>query len=309
MIGNPIHPRVEGKLALPDGRWFGFVEFGPARGRPVFWFHGTPGARRQIPYAARVAAHERGVRLIGVDRPGVGLSTPHLYDRILDWACDFAVAADRLGVDDCAVIGLSGGGPYALACCAAMPDRVGAAAVLGGVAPTQGPDALPGGVVGRTACLAPLLTTLRSPAALGLSNVVRAMRPVWSQVYDLYARTSPEGDRRVFAMQEIKEMLLDDIHAGSRPGLRAPVFDLILFWRPWGFSLRDVNVPIHFWHGDSDNIVPLAHGEHMAALVPGATVTVRPGESHLGGFGAAEEVLEVLFEMWDRRSAQLLIGN
>jgi pimeloyl-ACP methyl ester carboxylesterase len=309
MSSNPVHPRVEGRLTLPDGRRLGFVEFGPAQGRVVFWFHGTPGARRQIPYAARTAAYARGVRLIGVDRPGVGLSTPHLYKRIVDWADDVGVLADRLGAEEFGVIGLSGGGPYALACCAAMPDRVAAAAVLGGVAPTQGPDALPGGVVGRTACFAPLLTALRAPAAFGLATFVRAARPLWSQVYDLYARTSPEGDRQVFAMREIKEMLLDDILAGSRSGLRAPVFDLILFWRPWGFSLRDVRVPIHFWHGDSDNIVPLAHGEHMARRVPGATVTVRPGESHLGGFGAAGEVFDVLFEIWAERSPRLLLAE
>jgi pimeloyl-ACP methyl ester carboxylesterase len=81
--------------------------------------------------------------------------------------------------------------------------------------------------------------------------------------------------------------------------MRGPVFDLILFWRPWGFSLRDLRVPVHFWHGDTDNIVPLAHGEHMASLVRDASLTVRPGQSHLGGFGAADEVLDVLFQMSD----------
>jgi pimeloyl-ACP methyl ester carboxylesterase len=126
-------------------------------------------------------------------------------------------------------------------------------------------------------------------------------------VYELYARISPPGDRVQFARPEMKAVFLDDIHTGSRPGLRAPVFDVILFWRPWGFSLHDVSVPIHFWHGDSDNIVPLAHGEHMASLVRGATLTVRPGESHLGGFGAAEEVLDLLFEMWDARSSSVRI--
>jgi pimeloyl-ACP methyl ester carboxylesterase len=297
-----VPPRVEGTLKLRDGRRLGFAEFGPARGRPVFWFHGTPGARRQIPDGARMAAHEQGVRLIGIDRPGVGASTPHLYDRILDWADDFAVVADRLGVDDCALIGLSGGGPYALACCAAMPDRITAAAVLGGVAPAQGPDALPGGLVGRTMSLAPLLTRFRTPSALALTGFVWALRPVVSQVFELYARISPEGDRRVFARPEMKAMFLDDILSGSKPGMQAPVFDIILFWRPWGFSLRDLRVPIHFWHGDADNIVPLAHGEHMASLVPGAAVTVRPGESHLGGFAAAEEVLDKLFEMWETRA-------
>jgi pimeloyl-ACP methyl ester carboxylesterase len=265
----------------------------------VFWFHGTPGARRQIPHAARIAAHARGVRLIGIDRPGVGSSTPHLYGRILDWADDFAVVADRLGVEECALIGLSGGGPYALACCAALPERITAAAVLGGVAPTKGPDATTGGVVGRTALFAPILTRLRTPAAVGFASFVWALRPFTSPVYDLYARISPEGDSRLFARPEIKTMLLDDIQTGSFPGMRGPVFDLILFWRPWGFSLRDLRVPVHFWHGDTDNIVPLAHGEHMASLVRDASLTVRPGQSHLGGFGAADEVLDVLFQMSD----------
>jgi pimeloyl-ACP methyl ester carboxylesterase len=63
-------PRLEGTVTLDDGRRLGFAEFGSARGRAVFWLHGTPGARRQIPEPARIAAVEHGVRLIGVDRPG-----------------------------------------------------------------------------------------------------------------------------------------------------------------------------------------------------------------------------------------------
>ena len=68
MAENLVEPRVEGNVALPDGRRLGFVEFGPARGRVVFWFHGTPGARRQIPHAARIAAHRDGVVRIGFGR-------------------------------------------------------------------------------------------------------------------------------------------------------------------------------------------------------------------------------------------------
>jgi pimeloyl-ACP methyl ester carboxylesterase len=309
MSGDLISPRIEGTVTLPDGRRLGFAEFGAARGRPVFWFHGTPGARRQIPYAARIAAHERGVRIIGVDRPGVGASTPYLYDHVIDWAGDFAVVANRLGVDECGLIGLSGGGPYALACCAALPDRIAAAGVLGGVAPAKGPDAAEGGIIRRTALIAPLVTVARTPISFGFAGFVCAIRPFASQAFDLYARISPEGDRRVFAQPEMKAMIVDDLLNGSRPGMRAPVFDAILFWRPWGFSLRDLRVPVHFWHGDADNIVPLAHGEHMASLVPGASLTVRPDESHLGGFAAALEVLDVLFEMWDTDSPTVTGGQ
>src|SRR5438477_2143569 len=148
-------PRLEGVIALDGGRRLGFAEFGPARGRAVFWLHGTPGARRQIPEEARLAAEELGVRIIGIDRPGVGASTPFLYGSFLDFAEDLAEIADRLGVDRFAMIGLSGGGPYVLASAYAMPQRVAAAGVLGGVAPTQGDDAPGGGVGGLMAALGP----------------------------------------------------------------------------------------------------------------------------------------------------------
>ena len=86
-------------------------------------------------------------------------------------------------------------------------------------------------------------------------------------------------------------MFLDDLMKNSRRRLGAPVDDLILFLRPWGFSVRDITVPVRWWHGDADQIVPYAHGQHMVSLIPDAQLYTRPGESHLGGLGAAEEVL------------------
>src|SRR5438105_813270 len=187
-------PRLEGIITLDDGRRLGFAEFGPARGRAVFWLHGTPGARRQIPEEARVVAEELGVRIIGLDRPGVGASSPFLYSSFLDFTVDVAEVADRLGVDRFAMIGLSGGGPYVLACAYAMPDRVTAAGVLGGVAPTKGDDALGGGLVGRLAPLGRLADVFRVPLSLVLTVVIWSLRPVASPAFDLYARVSPEGD-------------------------------------------------------------------------------------------------------------------
>ena len=103
-------------------------------------------------------------------------------------------------------------------------------------------------------------------------------------------------------------MFIDDILSGSKPGMQAPVFDVILFWREWGFSLRDLSVPIHFWHGGADNIVPLAHAKEMASLVPGATVTVRPGEPPRR-VRRGEEVLGVLLTMWDTRSPAVTVAG
>jgi pimeloyl-ACP methyl ester carboxylesterase len=73
-----------------------------------------------------------------------------------------------------------------------------------------------------------------------------------------------------------------------------------LFTRPWGFSVSDIVVPIRFWHGDADNIVPLSHGMHLAALIAGSELGVRTGAGHLGGFGVAVEAIDDLLCRWPR---------
>ena len=296
MISRP--PRVEGTVRLADGRALGFAEFGQPNGKVVFWFHGTPGARRQIPPEARLAAQERGVRLIGIDRPGVGDSTPHLYPSLLAWANDIRCVADSLGIGRFGLIGLSGGGPYVLACAHALPERVVAGAILGGVAPTHGPEAPAGGLVQFAAQFEPLFAYLHEPLGVMLTMLIWALRPVASPMFNLFIRISPEGDRTVFERPEMKAMFIDDLMHGSRWGLRAPIYDLILFTRPWGFRLRDIRVPIRFWHGDADHLVPLAHGQLCAQLVPDSQIHVRPGESHLGGLAAAEEVVDAILSLW-----------
>lgn len=294
-------PRLEGIVVLPNGRHLGFAEFGVPSERAILWFHGTPGARRQVPPAARALAEKEKVRLIGVERPGAGSSTAHLYPNVRAFARDVEVLIDQLGVTRCALIGLSGGGPYALACAHDMPSRVVAAAVLGGVAPSQGKEATQGGLIDLAVRLEPLLR-YGHPALTGvITGLVLGLYPVSSQVFDLVIGTFPEGDRRVFRSPMIKEMFIDDLVRGATRGLRAPSYDALLFARDWGFSLRAIRVPVRIWHGDADFLVPLEHAHRMAKLIPDAEVYVRPGESHLGGFGAAAEVMTTLLDLWPRR--------
>src|SRR6201991_4246918 len=150
-------PKLEGNVAVGDDRQIGFAEFGDPQGRAIFWLHGTPGARRQIPMEARVYAEQRQIRLIGIDRPGIGSTAPYQYDTVFAFAQDLGTMADTLGIDRFEVIGLSGGGPYTLACAAAMPDRVVAAGVLGGVAPVRGVDAIEGGISTLISMAAPVV--------------------------------------------------------------------------------------------------------------------------------------------------------
>jgi pimeloyl-ACP methyl ester carboxylesterase len=300
MVVAIARPKLEGNVAVGEDRQIGFAEFGAPQGRAVFWLHGTPGARRQIPTEARVFAEHQGIRLIGIDRPGIGSSTPHQYPNILAFAEDIRTVADTLGIDKMAVVGLSGGGPYTLACAAAMPERVVAAGVLGGVAPAVGPDAISGGAMTLGSLVAPLLQVIGVPIRLLAVALVRMARPVASPALDLYGLMSPPADRRLLARPEFKAMFLDDLLNGSRKQLAAPFADIIVFARDWGFRLDQVKVPVRWWHGDHDHIVPFAHGQHVVSRLPDAELYHLPGESHLAGLGRGEEILHNLMEIWDR---------
>ncbi|CDO05257.1 alpha/beta hydrolase [Mycolicibacterium cosmeticum] len=300
MVPPIARPKLEGNIAVSADRQIGFAEFGDPQGRAVFWLHGTPGARRQIPAEARAYAELERIRLIGVDRPGIGSSTPHQYPNVLAFAADLRVIADTLGIDHFAVIGLSGGGPYTLATAAAMPERVVAAGVLGGVAPYVGPDAIGSGLMDLGSRVAPVLEVAGLPIRLVAGTLIKFLGPVASPALEIYARLSPEGDRRLLSRPEFKAMFLDDLLNGSRKQLAAPFADVIAFVRDWGFRLDEVKVPVRWWHGDKDHIVPFDHGRHAVSLLPDATMTVLPGESHLGGLGRAEEILRTMLEIWDR---------
>lgn len=291
-------PRAEGRFHLPRGRHLGFAEFGDPTGDVVLWFHGTPGGRRQFPLTGRRTAEKLGLRVVVVERPGVGVSDAHRYHAVGDWVADVAHAVDAVGAHRLAVVGLSGGGPYALACGALPPlaDRVATIAVLGGVTPSVGPDATASGVVDLARRFGPVLATLRQPLAGVLSGAVTPLLPFAHFACRAYAGISPASDRRVLHDPEMEGMFVDDLVLAAKGGLRGIVDDARLFGRDWGFRLGDVAAPVRWWHGDADHIVSLSNAHAAVAHLRDAELVLRPEESHLGGFAATHEVLEYVRE-------------
>ena len=196
--------------------------------------------------------------------------------------------------------GLSGGGPYALACAHEMPERVVAAALLGSVAPSVGRDAASGGAVSLAPWAAPILRQVHAPLGVLMRGVVLGMKPWADQVTDLFLKLLPPGDRAVFDDPATRQMFHDDLIHGARNDMRAMWLDMALFGRHWGFSLQDIQVPVRMWFGDADNIVPLEHAEHMQRLLPDSELVIRAEEGHLGGLGATHEILDGIFEAWDK---------
>ncbi|MFV0317490.1 MAG: alpha/beta fold hydrolase [Microthrixaceae bacterium] len=298
---HPPEPRRTGTTQLPDGRQLGWAEFGNPDGDPLLWYHGTPGARTQIPPAAHEEGIRRGFRIITVERPGTGESTDHQYRRIVDFGADAEAVADDFGFERFGVVGLSGGGPYVLATALRMPTRVVVASLLGGIGPTRGPDA----VWSYTRVLrlvAPSLELLRSPLGASLGPLVGVAEVFGQEALEIFARLIGGNDREVLTDPDFAAMFISDMSNAGQ--LRAVAHDMALFARHWGFLLEEVTPPVIVWQGLADKIVPPSHGHHQAARLPNAQLRVRPGEGHFAGFSDVVAVLESLREVWALESLE-----
>lgn len=299
---SPHRPVHEHRVPIGPRRTLGAAEFGDPDGFPVLWFHGTPGGRMQVPPDAPEAATARGLRLFGVERPGTGWSTPHRYERVREFAADVRALADAFGLARFAVAGLSGGGPYTLACAHELPDRVVAAAVVGGIGPTAGPEAVPSYTRALTA-LGPALSVLAEPVGRVLPRVLAPAVPHAEKAVRAFAAIAPAADRPILLDPIFMQVLAGDLVHVMGDGLAAPMHDARLFSRDWGFRLSKIEVPVHFFQGDADGIVPESHGRHQARLVPRSALTILPGGGHLAGYVNAGRVFDTLLPFVRRRSA------
>jgi pimeloyl-ACP methyl ester carboxylesterase len=292
----PFDPFVDGAVTLPDGRDLAYAEFGARDGMPVFWFHGTPGSRTQLPPSTHPEAAERGIRVIGVDRPGFGRSSRHSTRTLRDWPRDVEYLADALRLEEFGVVGLSGGGPYVLACAHDLPDRISVGISLGGLGPIAGSDS-PSGFPRIVTEGTRVVPYIRAPAGYVLTAFVKMLAPYVYGAVDAYKRVCPQTDRHVFDLPGFRDMFAASILHGVEHGLHGITEDMSVFSQPWGFDPSDITrVPIRFWHGTKDAIVPVAHGHWLAERVPNSRLTLQEGEGHFAGFVCVQAVLDAVLD-------------
>jgi pimeloyl-ACP methyl ester carboxylesterase len=272
---DPLHQQ----LTLRDGRRLGFAEYGPSSGATVFYFHGWPGSRLE-PRAAECVQKQLGIHIIGTDRPGYGLSTFQERRRILDWVSDVSELADALGLERFAVLGVSGGGPYAAACAARIPDRLSSIGLVCSVGPLESRDATRD-MVGMNRRL--LFLARRVPwLARALTRC--SLRCFWNYKQEVLPNAVlahlPESDRQLLASGQLRGALLANWSEAFRAGTRGMVWDGCLYARQWGFSLAEIRVPVHLWHGAADVIVPASMGRDCAGRISNCRCHFLPQEGH-----------------------------
>lgn len=267
------HARSMQQLKLKDGRRLGFAQFGPETGFPVLYFHGWPGSRLEAGFF-----HVPGVQLIGVDRPGYGLSDPHPGRKLTDFPQDVAQLADHLHLKKFAIVGMSGGGPYAAACAYALKDRVTKVAIIAGLGPPEAP--------GMGSSRVGLLLDLgqRPFASVVLLNLMRTLvhdKRAEKHFHRIKQRV-PRATRDHEAMTpDFLQMLLSSVREGLRSSAKGPASDARIYGERWPFSLSDIRVPVRIWHGTDDMQVPVSIGRHYEKFIPTARGTFPEGEGHV----------------------------
>ena len=252
-------------VTIGGGRALGVVELGDSQGRPILYFHGCPGSRLEAGVLAR-AASQAGARLIAVDRPGMGLSPAQPGRQVLDWPADVARLADSLGLDRFAILGFSGGGPYAAACALRIPDRLNACGLVAAAGPARR----------SLSVLAHGLPDLVIPLVRPFIRDRRAM--AWWMRRVLWLARQP--DRTVFKRPEIQMIVVASIVEALRQGSSGVAREVTLLGEPWGFELEDIAMPVQLWHGEADAIVPVRVGRATASRLPHVTAVFVPGEAH-----------------------------
>ena len=282
-------PPRGGSLRLSDGRRLAYAEWGDVDGAPVIHHHGMPGSR--LDHAASNDVYRRaGVRVITPDRPGYGLSDSLPHRSALDWPADVVQLADHLGFERFAVTALSGGGLYALACAAAIPERLTEVVVVGCPAPLDRPGALGGmrleNVIGlRVAGLAPWL--FHAGAALLAGSVRRHPEVFLAEG----TQGQPPADRHWSKLPWVRADATGNLREAFRHGALGYAQDVALLMRPWGFDVERVESRVQLWHGDADRVIPIHHSRYLASVLPNATLRVCPDEGHMLLWNHVAEIL------------------
>ncbi|WP_022949110.1 alpha/beta fold hydrolase [Methylohalobius crimeensis] len=266
-------------LTTSRGRRIAFARYGDPDGRPIGYCHGLPSSRLEAALVASTAKRMK-LHLFAADRPGYGRSDPLPPTRIADWPKDLARVADHLGIDRFAVLGVSGGGPYALACgqyLGSRIDRIGLVCPLGPVAQTSLRQSM------SPAARWAFFLASKAPWALPIffgKPTAYLIHRYPDLAFSLLMRSLPDKDREVLASPEIREVFRATIREGLCHGSAGTLRDFLHYIRPWGVELASVDLRVTFWHGDVDTVVPLAHSRHLAERLPRAKLHILPGEGH-----------------------------
>lgn len=289
--------RLNQLFQLSDGRKLGYNEHGPADGKPIFYFHGSPSSRIEASlYIREDQLHSLGVRLIVPDRPGMGLSDFQPNRQILDFPKDVLALADHLNIERFSVLAFSLGGPYGLACAFAIPERLNKVGIVSGAAMFDHPELMKNINEGTRKFLTmPRESPFASRMFLGMMlGIMPRLAP--QQFTAGAASVLPASDREIVDTDsEFQRGFIRMVREATRQGIRGAFHESLLSVTGRGFRLEDIQMPILLWHGGADQNIPVEMAHYVESAVPKCEAKFYPNEGHLSLFKKhAVEILQML---------------
>ncbi|MBN9659769.1 MAG: alpha/beta hydrolase [Acidobacteria bacterium] len=279
-------------IVLRDGRRIGVVERGDPGGHPVFYLHGFLGSRLEMIASERLLLRF-GIRWIGIDRPGVGLSPVDDVGSYADWAVDAGELAEQLGAEKFSVLGWSAGAPLALAIAARLPDRVDRVAIA---APIPDMDVEELRLNAPRAWMFQVRLAGWMPGLIGrrLQQLDR-QRMHDPRGFELErARGEVPADANALGSGDMVDMLMADRAEAFRQGTGGLVHDMFLMSRDWGVEYQSIRAPVRIWHGDQDRIASIRNSEYLAQVIPGAEFIPVRNAGHYVALTQAEPIIRWL---------------
>ncbi|KAK2612608.1 hypothetical protein QQS21_001380 [Conoideocrella luteorostrata] len=296
-----------GDLILPDGRTLHFAIYGDVSAiATIFFHHGLPGSHVETRIFDKTARRHH-IRIIGVDRPGMGNSTFQPDNRLLDWPANLLALAEHLQVQQFAVLGVSGGAPYVLACLREIPR---ARCVGGGIIAGVYPASLGwAGMAFETRLLFTVGAWTTWLVEKTLEYVLGAVARDTEHPEKLEAflektfDSRPEADRAVWDQnkEQVRTILVEDSRHALRNGSRGAAWETYLVANDWGFKLEDISMEgrrLVMWHGALDANWPVGMARRAQPLLAGAELRVSESDGHVSIFAnKVEEVMETMGEV------------
>jgi pimeloyl-ACP methyl ester carboxylesterase len=279
---------VEGLIRLSNGRHLDYLETGPPDAPAVLYCHGTPGSRLELLFAKpALDRNDVHARLMALNRPGYGRSSFVSSHGFLPWARDVDEAADRLGLDRFAILGASGGSPFALACAYSLADRIKKVGITAGVAPPDIP-----GMEQAAVLVNEYERTIRRVVRHGSLYLANRMGLSPFLVRRLIASLGP-ADRQALGDPEATNVFQEIVGEAFAQWGRAAALEAGLLMRPWDFDPSLVTQQVRLWHGGDDTRIPAKVATAFTKRMPHAHRTVWPHHGHFS-WAMSDDIADVI---------------
>lgn len=280
-------------LTLVDGRVMAYRTAGPRHGKPLLFFHGTPGTSLQADLIAEQAVAE-GFFLIAPDRPGLGASSFQEDRQWHDYTQDIRQLISALDIHHFVLVGISGGGPYAIACAAAMPEYIIRTVLL---SPWWFPHGAPKPFEGLTNLFKVYgYLAQRSPA---LTKTI-AKTAAWvaqhspDHVIDHLVSQLNADDQALFKNPLLHALMVKDVAHAFSQGWQGPWRETLLDFLPPRIIPQRILMHLDIFHGTEDKIVPYHYAQRLVAQLPQSELHTIEGGGHFVALRITSRVFEIL---------------